>query len=118
MDQAREVRPAEETRSDASSGLTNWGMKLPQTGRDKLWAGAGLWEEPRSLGLDVFAVSFLLDTRLDTEAWSSERGLGWKGGPGEAGAWLVCTGENRGRRADKNREKYRARRPSDSRRSG
>ena len=30
------------------------------------------------------AVSSLLDTQLDIEAWSSERGLGWKGGPGEA----------------------------------
>lgn len=29
-------------------------------------------------------MSSLLDTQLDIEAWSSERGLGWKGGPGEA----------------------------------
>ena len=105
MGQIREVRPAEETRTDASFGLRNWGRKLPQPGRDKMRAGAGSWEDPRRLGLDVSAVSSLLDTRLDTEAWGAERGLGRKGGPGEAGVWLVHTGETRGRRADRQEQR-------------
>lgn len=90
MDQIQEVRAGEETRNDGSFGPRNWGVKLPQMDRHK---GRGwLMGGPRSLGLEVSAVSSLLDTQLDTEAWRSERGLGWKGGPGEA------------RQTDKNRE--------------
>ena len=54
---------------------------------------------PRNLGLNVLGLRYLFVIHAEESSWTQRpgaqrRALGWKGGLGEASAWLVCADNN------------------------